>query len=304
VALLDGAGVQVGTYQVTLQPGEYKQENRPFFNKAGLSNVPRGYARVLVTSGSGVIAVASVVSNATNDPTTLPALRVASTRSWVQVASHAPGSNQSQWRTDLGVLNTSTQPASVQVRYYKAGGMKSSSVPVAAGQQAILTDVVSQIPESGSAGLEVVADRPVYVSSRTYNQLTSTATCYPNGTFGQNYDAFLSTAALGTGATAYLPQLQENAAYRTNIALTNTGALPATVAVTLVSASGQPLKTYAVNLAPGEYKQENRPFFNKAGQSSMAAGYAIVVVTSGSGVIASASVVDNLTNDPTTMPAI
>ncbi|MGV8042572.1 MAG: hypothetical protein AB2L07_21825 [Thermoanaerobaculaceae bacterium] len=304
VDLYDGAGIKVGSYQVTLGPGEYKQENRPFFNKAGQSNLDRAYARVLVTSGGGVIAVASVVDNRTNDPTTLPALRTASSRSWVQVGSHAPGANQSQWRTDLGVLNTSTLPASVQVRFHKAGGVKSNTITVAPGQQAILVDVVDEIPESGSAGLEVQSDRPVFVSSRTYNQVAGGATCYPNGTFGQGYDAYLTTRTLGPGATAYLTQLQENAAYRTNIALTNTGTTPAVVAVTLMSGAGVPLNTYLVNLNSGEYKQENRPFFNKAGQSNLAAGYAVVVVTSGSGIVASASVVDNLTNDPTTMPAI
>lgn len=304
VGLLNGAGVQIGTYQVPLAPGEYKQENRPFATKAGQVDMARGYARILVTAGSGVIAIASVVNNVTNDPTTLPAIRTASSRSWVQVASHAGGDNQSQWRTDLGVLNTATQPANVEIRFHKAGGTTSSSVPVAAGQQAILADVVGQIPESGSAGLEVQADRPVLVSSRTYNQVASTALCYPGGTFGQNYDAYLTTRTLAAGAMAYLPQLQENAAYRTNIALTNSGTTAAKVTVTLHDGSGAQVGQYTVDLAPGQYKQENKPFATKAGRTNLAAGYAKVTVTQGSGIIASASVVDNLTNDPTTMPAI
>lgn len=304
VDLFDGAGTQVGSYNVDLNPGQYKQENRPFFNKAGLSNLSRGWAQVWVTSGSGVIASASVVDNRTNDPTTMPALQRGSTRMWLQVASHAAGANQSQWRTDLGILNTDTEPANVQVRFHTAGGVKSSTVSVAPGQQAILVDVVGQIPETGSAALEIVADRPVWASSRTYNLVAGTAPCYPGGTFGQNYDAFLTSSTLETGAIAYLTQLQENSAYRTNIALTNSGSETAKVAVTLFDGTGGQVGQYTVDLNPGQYKQENRPFFSKAGQSNLLAGYARISVTQGAGIIASASVVDNLTNDPTTMPAL
>jgi hypothetical protein len=305
VDLFNGAGTKVGSYDVDLGPGQYKQENKPFLTKAGQSNLARGWAQVWVNSGSGVIASASVVDNLTNDPTTLPALRNASLRSWLQVGSHAAGANQSQWRTDLGLLNTDqVVPISVQVRFHKGGGMKSNTLSVAPGQQAILVDVVGQIPETGSAALEIVANLPILVSSRTYNLVAGAAACYPNGTFGQSYNVYPTTRTLGRGATAHLTQLQESPAYRTNIAMTNTGAESANVAVTLYNASGTQIGQYDVALNAGEYKQENRPFFSKAGQTNLAAGYAKVVVTQGTGIIASASVVDNLTNDPTTMPAI
>lgn len=304
VDLFDGSGTQVGSYDVELEPGQYKQENRPFFSKAGLSNLASAWAQVWVISGSGVLASASVVDNLTNDPTTMPALRSGSTRSWLQVASHAPGANQSQWRTDLGLLNTDVVDVSVEARFHTSGGVQSTTVQVAPGQQAILADIVGQIPESGSAAMEIRASRPLWVSSRTYNLVAANATCYPGGTLGQSYDAYLAGRTLGTGARAYLTQLQENAQYRTNIALTNSGGDVARVDVTLHDGDGTQIGQYTVDLGPGEYKQENRPFFTRAGQATMAAGYATVTVTEGAGIIASASVVDNLTNDPTTMPAL
>jgi hypothetical protein len=305
VDLFDGAGRKVGTYDVSLAAGQYKQENRPFFFKAGgQTNLSQGWAWVQVRSGSGILASASVVDNKTNDPTTLPALRRAATRSWIQVASHALGANQSQWRTDLGLLNVDTTPLRVQVRFHTSGGVKTNALSVAAGQQAILVDVVNQIPSTGSAALEVSADRPVWVSSRTYNLVAPNAACYPTGTFGQSYDAYLASTTLGNGATAYLTQLQENAAYRTNIALTNTGTVPARVTVILYNGAGTQVGQYNVDLTAGQYKQENKPFATKAGLTNMAAGYAKVEVVEGGGIIASASVVDNLTNDPTTMPAL
>lgn len=306
VTLLNGAGGSVGSYNVTLLPGEWKQENRPFFLKAGQSNLTRGSARVAVTEGAGVIACASVVDNTTNDPTTLAMVREAGARtsSWVQVGSHAGGSNQSQWRTDLGVLNRTAATANLQIKLRTGTTTQTATTTVAAGAQAILVDVVGQIPYTGSGSLEIVSDQPVNVSSRTYNLVAPTAACHPNGTFGQSYDAFASTQGLAAGQSAYLTQLTENLAFRTNIALTNTGTTAAAVSVELYNAVGTLLKTYTVNLNPGEYKQDNRPFFAKAGQSSLARGYARVTVTSGSGVIASASVLDNATNDPTTLPML
>ena len=41
---------------------------------------------------------------------------------WVPVASHASGLNQSQWRSDLGLLNPGGG-ANVQVVFYGSGGV-------------------------------------------------------------------------------------------------------------------------------------------------------------------------------------
>jgi hypothetical protein len=45
--------------------------------------------------------------------------------------------------------------------------------------------------------------------------------------------------------------------------------------------------------------QPTQPFLNVAGQTAMDRGYAKITVQSGSGVFAFASVIDNITNDPT-----
>jgi hypothetical protein len=284
---------------VSLNPGEWKQETRPFNAKAGQTNMARGYAKVTVTSGSGVIAYAALMDNTTNDPTTIPMLRADSgTTVWLPVGSHGSGLVGSQWRTDLGLLNTGSVTANVQITVFMAGGIKlTNTTYVPAGSQSILTDIVDQLGGSGSGALQVISDQPLKVTERTYNQSST-------GTFGQGYDALTVAQGLSAGQSAWLPQLSENAAYRTNIGLTNTGASPASVSVELHDGAGGVLKTYAVSLNPGEWKQETRPFNAKAGQTNMARGYARVTVTSGSGVIAYAALMDNTTNDPTTVPML
>jgi len=223
---------------------------------------------------------------------------------WLPVASHAAGANNSQWQTDLGLLNAGGTSANGEIRFYGSGGVLSAPTTVPAGVQWIFSDVVSQVSGSGNGAVEVRSDQPLDVTSRTYNLVASGANCFPNGTQGQDYPAYTAQQGLSSGQSARLPQLTESAYYRTNIGLTNAGTETASVTVELHDGSGVVLTSYTVSLALGENKQENRPFAMKAGQANMSRGWAKVTVNSGSGVIAYASIVDNITNDPTTVVMI
>ena len=223
-------------------------------------------------------------------------------RAWLAVGSHAGGANNSQWRSDLGITNPNSSIASYEVRFYGSDGILTSTAFVTANGQSILQDVVGQLGGSGSGAIEVRADQPVRVTGRTYNLVASSAGCFPTGTLGQDYVGFKAEDGLATGQTAILGQLTENTAYRTNIGLTNAGSGNATTSVTLYDGAGTLLTSYTVSLTPGEWKQENQPFKKRAGLTNMQRGWAKITVTAGSGVYAYASVIDNITNDPTTIP--
>lgn len=109
------------------------------------------------------------------------------------------------------------------------------------------------------------------------------------------------TSTAGAGQSAYLPSLVQNADYRSNIGLVNTDEGAATVLVELYDGAGTKLAQYTVGLSHGQWAQENRPFEKKAGQTALDRGYARIAVQSGSGVYAFATVIDNVTNDPTTV---
>ena len=298
VALLDGSGNPLGSYDVTLSPGDWAQQNRLFFGFAGQTALDVGYAVVSVNSGAGIVASAAVIDNVTNDPTTVPMTRASDVPGagsvWVPSVSHAQGANGTAWRSDVGLLNPGATAANVQELLYTPGGVVTGTAVVPAGSQFVATDIVGQLGFNGSGALEIVSDQPLVVTSRTYDQLAS-------GTVGQGYASYPTAAGIGAGQSAWLPQLAEDAEYRTNIALTNTGSATAAVTVTLYDGGGNALGSYGVTLTPGQWSQQNQPFVSKAGQSDLTAGYATVTVTSGSGVIASASVIDNVTNDPTTV---
>ncbi|MBZ5588758.1 MAG: hypothetical protein LAO05_09345 [Acidobacteriia bacterium] len=222
---------------------------------------------------------------------------------WVPVVAHNPGKNESQWRSDLGLLNTGTSAANVQLTFHGTGGVVMNTTSVPAGSQSIVVDVVGQLGVSGQGALEVVSDQPLQLTARTYNQVAPTQSCYPNGTQGQDYPALTPSDGLSAGQSAVLAGLSESAAYRANIGLVNTGSSAAEATVELYDGAGTRLTSYAVSLGPGEWKQETQPFRNKAGQRAMDRGYAKVIVTSGTGVAPFASVTDNITNDPTTVAA-
>jgi len=297
VELLGAGGAVLGSYDRTIPAGQLLQDNQPFRNLAGQTNLARGSARVRLLTGTGIIAYASVVDNLTQDPTTIP-MKPATGQTatgWVAAAAHAQGALGSQWRTDLGLLNTGTGTAHVTVLFHQGTGTASMVRNLSPGEQAVLADVVGMMGASGSGSLEVQSDLALYITSRTYNQSGS-------GTFGQYLDGMAASAGLGTGQSAYLPQLAENAQYRTNIGFVNTGGTTATVQVELLDASGSVLATFSQDVAPGQSWQANRPFSTQAGRTNLSGGSARVTVTAGSGVIAYASVVDNGTQDPTTIP--
>jgi len=220
---------------------------------------------------------------------------------WVPVAAHTGGLNGSQWRSDLGLLNANLVAANVQIKYLASGGALSSTIPVGPGVQSILTDVVGQLGGSGSAAMEVISDQPLKVTARTYNQVSADATCYADGTQGQDYPVVVPGDGLSVGQSAYLAGLTENPSYHSNIGLLNMGPSAASVLVELYDGAGNKLGEYVVPLTAGQWAQATQPFKNQAGQTAMDRGYAKITVQSGSGVLGVASLINNITNDPTTV---
>jgi len=297
VELFDGSGNLLTSYTKNLSPGILQQENQPFSSHAHRSDIQRGSARVVVLSGNGVVAYASVIDNQTQDPTTIP-MKTDSTEireGWVAAAAHAAGSQGSQWRTDLGLLNRQASAAQVTITLHAGTSNYTLSRNVGPGVQELLSDVVGMMGVNASGSLEISSDIPVFVTSRTYNEGSS-------GTFGQFLDGNSPERGISAGQEVYLPQLSENSAFRSNVGMVNTSNSNASVDVVLLSSAGNTVGQFSKTLAPGESWQKNSPFSSVAQQSNLTGGVAKVKVNTGSGIIAYASVVDNQTNDPTTIP--
>jgi hypothetical protein len=219
----------------------------------------------------------------------------APTETWVPVVTHDSGVGGSVWRSNLSLLNRSTLPNLVRLRLRSGSTFAEAELTLGAGETRALEDVAGELGFTGSAPLQVFSSEPVQVSSRTINQVSG-------GTFGQTLDPPSPAAALDQGDLGVLMHLREDSRFRSNLGLVNTGKRAAEVRVTLYDGSGVEVGGLQRTVSPYQQVQLNRPFWTRGGRDDIASGYATVRVVEGLGVLAYASVVDNLTSDPTTIP--
>ncbi len=222
----------------------------------------------------------------------------AQSSTWVAAAAHTPGLAETVWRTDVGVLNLCDQDAAVEIVLHTAAGDFSESFEVAAGQQQIFVDVVSQLTLSDeiTGALELRSEGLLTVSSRTYNQA-------PEGTYGQAFAGLTDDDGLASGVTVALQQLVQNEDFRSNLGVLNMGAEPLTATVTLYDRQGDQVGSYDIEVAAGQSVQDNQPYLARFGRSDIVGGYALISIASGSGAWPYASIVDEVTGDPTTITA-
>lgn len=102
-----------------------------------------------------------------------------------------------------------------------------------------------------------------------------------------------------------MPQLRKSTAFRTNVGVVNLGDSAATVVITLRDAGGAPVgDAKTMTVAAGRWAQQY-DLFADVGAGDRETAYATVEVeTGGARVWAYASLVDNLTGDPTTIPVL
>lgn len=213
---------------------------------------------------------------------------------WLAVVLHRDvPSRNAKWRSDIAVLNRSSQAAALEIRLYASTGVLKKTFSLAGNAQLVLTDVVGQLTSAAEAGaLEVRSDQDIFLTGRTYNQEDATHT------YGQDFVGESSDLLLEASQSAWMPQLAQGTLYRTNIGITNTGPVNASVTLALFDGLGNMVWTNTKTYAPGVFAQYDQPFNNVGGIDQ---GYARVTVNSGSGIMAYASVVDQNTGDPTTI---
>jgi hypothetical protein len=296
--LYDGDGELVTTIDKKIGPERTVQFNQPFLNLGGRSDISSGYGVITVNFGQHILVYGSVSDNATDDPTTIPMKTgTGSSHQWVAAAAHNPGINNSQWRSDLCLLNLSGAAASVELRFHAdVGGTTTLSLTLADGEQRILSDVVGELGITGSGSMEIASSRPLLVSSRIYNQSSV-------GTLGQFMDGLSPENGMKKADMVWLPQLRQDSSFRTNIGVLNTGVEAAGITVRFYDASGQLLASRQKRLDPETRLQMQEPFSRIADRDDLEACYATVEARFGTGIMVYGSVSDNATNDPTTIPA-
>lgn len=220
---------------------------------------------------------------------------------WIATAAHLTGSGGSQWATDLAAFNPATQPASIRLYMLPRDGDNGAVTPVSrsvpAGQALTLPDVVlGTFGSSSLAGaIQICADQQLTVASRTYTREGTK-------TYGFGSQATRRDSAIPSGSSRRITDLRENAAFRTNLGLTNVSRTTATVKVKLSLADGTPGGEQTYTLKPWSHVQRNRVVRDFTGAN--VAGATLTIEPSGGSVIAYAAIVDNSTNDSTYVEAL
>lgn len=303
VTLFDGQGTRIWSDSRASDPAEFYQYQEPLAAAGGSDDA---YATVTANQGAGVTAYASVIDQGTNDPTTID-LRTfplvsgyPGSDNWMPVVVHkdAPSKN-SRWRSDVAVTNLSGRDGVLWLTLYdpRSPGAAAQQQEIGIGPlgQVVLEDAAALLGLTDGAGsLHVSASTGIALTNRTYNVAD------PTHTFGQSYQGVYAPLLLHAGDTAWLPQLAQNARFRTNIGITcaGTGETGANVTLTLYDDHGDALWSNTRAFLPTEFYQYQEPFAAVGGTDS---GYATVTVNSGTGVTAYASVIDQNTGDPTTV---
>lgn len=216
--------------------------------------------------------------------------------SWIEIAAHLPGAKGCEWRTDVVVYNELTEEVWVEIVLHTKRGEEGFLSWINGGEQMLFEDVIGFVGYPVKGPLEIRSVEPVAVIGKTYNWSAA-------GTVGQLLRGYTCDEGLAAGESAVLLGLsQTSGGFRTNICITNTGVEPAVVWLSLYEGDGFRLMSYPVSVDPGMAVHEVQPFRFRRGRKNVTCGFAKVEVEYGSGILASASVIDSRTNDAVTVP--
>ena len=92
------------------------------------------------------------------------------------LALDVDGVGGSVWRSDVGLLNRSTLPNRVRLRYLNGDGFDDLELELEPGEYRTVGDVVGDLGHEGAGPLRAFSAEPLTVTSRTFNQAASGST--------------------------------------------------------------------------------------------------------------------------------
>ncbi len=227
---------------------------------------------------------------------------------YVLATAHSEGSNSTVWRSDVELQNYGNHAVTVTMkllgRNQDNSQPPSATVTMGIRSSLRLADVLAETfgVTDGAAAIRLTPSAATLAAtSRTYNAGAS-------GTYGQFVPAVHVGEAIAYGEVGRLLQLSHDPSlaqgFRTNLGLLSATAVALPVRAAFYLADGRLLGTVDVTLKPYEFRQLDRAFEQVTGEV-VPDGYILVsTALAGGRFFAYASVVDNLTGDPTLVPAI
>jgi len=217
-------------------------------------------------------------------------------------SARAEGLNGAFYTTDVTASNVSSSSTTLTFKFLgnnqdgTAGEERAYSLPAGRTQTFadILGSVFGRISDYGA--IDVSSD------SFGLSILGQTSTPGFGGTFGQSVPVTTLAELIRKGAPRSIVAIREDAAFRTNVILSNATVTALDVDLNLIAENGTALGSKRVSLPPLGMTQVTR-VVRDLGVSVDVTGARLVLstATTGGALAAYASVIDNVTNDPRTL---
>lgn len=220
-------------------------------------------------------------------------------RQLVAGVARIPGAAGADWHSSLTVVNRTAETVDALLNFRSGSGEVSAAVTLTPGQERLWDDVVADLwglQDAVSGAVEVRSTGPLLVTARTYNRSGA-------GSYGQFLPGCDEGDTVGVGASATLAPIRGGGSWRTNVGFLNLGESSCRVAVTLHDPEGATRgEVVEVEIAAGAWRQV-ASLAATAGAGTLDPGYATFEpLEEGCAVWGYASVIDNGTGDPTTIP--
>jgi hypothetical protein len=305
VRVYDTASQLLATIPVFLQASEHRQLNG-MLAANGINDLQDGRVEVEVVGGNGkVTAYVSEVDNVTNDPLLVsPVLKGSVTANRYVVPGTAfANTGAAFWVTDLRVFNAGDAATPATLTFYPMSNPSAAvtrEMNLGAGEIKVLDNVIGELfgQPNGAGGM-------VAITTPTETRLTATARTYNktiSGTYGQYIPGVTVAQSVGVAdRPLQLLQLEHSSRFRTNIGIAETSGQPVTVEVSLILPDSLTTPVVEINLGANEFRQFS---IGEFGAGVLYNARVAVKVIGGEGrVTAYGSAIDQLTNDPTYVPA-
>jgi PKD repeat protein len=260
----------------------------------GSTSTAQNVDHPFAAAGQYAVTLTARRSATTSIATKVVSIRDLPLRLLIPVVARVPGANASSWRTELSLQNSGSSTATLLLTLQSAAGNVGRTLTLNAGRAANYDDVIRQLfdMESGSGALVISSNDPVRpklaLTSRTF------AAAESGSTYGQGVGAI----EIPTNVLSSIVGIEESSSYRTNIGIVNSGSTAATINLTL--RSGDRSWHAVVDAPAGSFAQQ--PLRSIFPVTELSGGHLRVESSSGD-VVAYASIVDNVTQDPTFVAA-
>jgi hypothetical protein len=301
IELFDDEGTFLETKTMNLGPYSNGQVNRVFEDYEPVN----GYVDVSADRGNALYTCyGSLLDNLTSDPTTILPLLPSNERTFIPAAALAAGLEGSFFETDVDLNNAGSTDVTYELWWLPRGTnncdpLRSDTFSLAPGAGVRYANVLGEVfglepDQIGALALEASGSE-LLAMSRTFNLPPAAR----GGTFGQDMPGIPRDRMTPAGERKRILFMSENDTYRANVGCQNGSQQTVRVLIELFNSEGDSLEVRTMDLAPYSNNQVTRLFRDHA---PISAGYVDVwTTTPGASIACYGSLLDNQTNDPTTV---